>query len=329
MRRSFESLRLPAERLVALETGVSTLTDRLVAVLESPWLVAIALVVLAWLGSKLVADRLRPHLQERVLRPSVTNAVLLVARVTVVVFALAPIAGLLGVRPRNVLLSVTVLSVVVGAILAPAARSYVAGFFVLLNRPYEVGDMVELVDRHGERDRGYVADVTLRYTKLVTLENASLLVPNESMRERDVTNRSADDLRERCSLEVSVTYEGDLDAAREALERSARESEGVVSGGPGIRLGSQRYPAEPVAFVGATGDDGIVLDLRFWLENPYRPLAVRSAVLERFLREIDGRNVDLAYPHVQHVFADESGRVPVSLETARSSEAATGVVDSE
>ncbi|WP_238709278.1 mechanosensitive ion channel domain-containing protein [Natronorubrum halophilum] len=174
--------------------------------LELSWVFAVLAVIVAWYGSKLLTERLRPRLEERVLRPTTANAVLLAGRVAIVCYALVPFAGLLGFRPENVLLSFTVLSLVVGAVLAPVGRSYISGLFILVHRPYEVGDMIELVDRE---ERGYVADITLGYTRIYTLENSFLVVPNETMRERDVRNLSSQDERSRLSLEVCVTYEGE------------------------------------------------------------------------------------------------------------------------
>ncbi|MCU4743629.1 mechanosensitive ion channel [Halobacteria archaeon AArc-m2/3/4] len=314
----------PEAVLAALPPSAPMLVERVLGLVDLSWVLAIALVVVTWVGSKRIADRLRPRLERRLLRPSVTNAVLLLARVVVVGVALTPIATLIGFRPRNILLSVTVLSVVAGAILAPVGRSYVAGFFVLLNRPYEVGDLIELADPGGEGDeRGYVDEVTLRYTKIVTLENSSLVVPNETMRERDVRNVSGEDERSRLSVELLVTYESDLEAARRLLTQAARRVDGVIGGGPDIRVGTERYPAGPRALIDEFGDHGIRLDLRFWAEEPYLEAAVRSAVQANVWDGLEGANVEIAYPHTHHVFDETSGHVPVALEGDGSDESAT------
>ncbi len=287
--------------------AISFLGGAIAEAIEPAWIIAIVLVALAWYGSKLVADRLRPQLEAQVLRPSVTNAALLTARVLVVVVSLIPIAGLIGFRPRNILLSVTVLSVVAGVILAPVAQSYISGFFVVLNRPYEVGDMIELVD---EETRGYVEDITLRYTKIFTLENTFLVIPNETIRERDVCNLSAEDERRRLSVLVEVTYEGDLESACTLLEDCAREVEGVITGGPDIRVGSSRYSAKPKTFVREFAADGIVLDLRFWVSQPYQTIGVQSGVYRSIWRDLQDPavNVEVAYPHTHLVFDETSGR---------------------
>ncbi|WP_255169173.1 mechanosensitive ion channel family protein [Natrononativus amylolyticus] len=295
--------------------AITAVGDAVSETLATSWFLAVLVALAVWYGSGLAADRVRPTLEERLLRRTTAKAVLLVGRVVLVLYALVPVAGVFGFQPRNVLLSVTVLSVIAGAILAPAARSYVSGLFVLLNRPYDIGDMIEFVEQD---ERGYVEDVTLRYTKVFTLDNAFLVVPNETMRERDIRNLSAEDERVRASVEVLVTYESDLETARQLLERSARDVEGVITGGPDIRVGQSRFTAQPRAFIREFADHGVLLDLRFWVERPYLPLRVRSDVQERAWERLAEVDVEIAYPHTHHVFDETSGRVRVGLEDAGS-----------
>lgn len=289
---------------------ISTL-ESILSAIETSWLFAGIVVVVAWYVSKLVADRLRPALERRVLRPTTANMVLRFGRVVVVVVALVPFAGLLGFRPQNVLLSFTVISVVIGAILAPVARSYVSGFFILFNRPYEIGDVIELVD---EDERGYVDDITLGYTEVSTLENSFLIVPNETMRERDVRNLSAGDERNWASIDVLVTYEGDLEATCDALESAARSVDGVIGGGPRIRIGSSKYPAAPTVFVREFADHGILLELRCWIEAPTHIARVQSDIRRTIYDRLADIDAEFAYPHTHHVFDEASGRARVALD---------------
>ncbi len=292
-------------------TAVLTLADVL-AVLTSQWVLATLIVIIAWYGSKLVTNRIRPRLEDR-LRTSTTNLVLLAFRVAVVFYAFVPFAGLLGFRPQNVLLSFTVLSLVLGAVLAPVGRSYVSGLFIVYNRPYEVGDMIEFVEHE---QRGHVEDITLGYTKVSTLDNSFLVIPNESMRERDIRNLSANDERIRATITVDVTYEGDLDEACSLLEDAARSVDGVITDGEPIHVCRSQFSAEPNALVEELADHGIRIALKFWVTEPYLPTAVRSAVQRSAVDALADADVDIAYPHTHVVFDDTSGRATVELDVS-------------
>jgi small-conductance mechanosensitive channel len=282
--------------------------------------VAALLLVAGWYVSQLVVRFVGRRVARRFRRPSVRKTILRSVRGVVLFVAVTLAAGRLGFRMSNVVLSVTVFSAVLGLVLAPVVGSVVNGLFVLADQPYEIGDMIELADNgspHGGT-RGYVEDITLRYTKIFTLQNTFLVIPNATMRERDVINYSAEDTRSRLSLELLVTYEGDLDEARAIMERAARETREVVENAPDIRIGSARYPSAPVAYIKEYADHGVLLDLQYWVKEPYYIGRVRSKIQEQIWEELDDADVEIAYPHSHLVFDDTSGTARVSVEPERS-----------
>ncbi len=113
--------------------------------------------------------------------------------------------------------------------------------------------MIEVTD---EGHRGFVEDITMRYTKIFTLQNTFIVISNSEIQQRDVINYSAEDERTRISVAFEITYESDLEAARRHAERSARGVDNVISGGPDIRIGSARYAAAPVCTVQEYADNG-------------------------------------------------------------------------
>jgi small-conductance mechanosensitive channel len=286
---------------------------------------AILILVVGWYLSVLVVRVLGRPVARRFRRPSVTRTVLRSIRITVLLVAVGAAAVQVGLfQPGEVLISVTVLTAVLGIILAPIVGSIINGLFVLADQPYEIGDMVELADRG---QRGFVEDITLRYTKMLTLDNTFTVIPNSTIRERDVVNHSAEDERTRLSLSVLVTYESDIDRARTLMERAARDVEEVISGGPNIRIGGVRYPAAPACYIDEYADDGVMLTLRYWAKQLYKLLTVRSKVNEQFqvaLEEVD--EVTIAYPHRHLVFDDTSGTADVTLDGSgeRDAERSTG-----
>jgi len=275
----------------------------------------VAVLVIGWYGSRAVVSLAGRSVARRIGRPSITRTVLRGMRSLLMLLALLYAVSLFGLRAGDILISVTVFSAVVGVILAPLAGSIINGLFVLADRPYEIGDMIELVDTDR---RGFVDDITIRYTKIFTLDNTFIVIPNSSIRNRDVINYSAEDERTRLSLSIVVTYEGDVDRARSIMERAARDVEDVIGGGPDIRIGAARYPAAPTAYIDQYGDHGVKVTLRYWAKRPYKLLTVRSEVNERVRRSIlDSDDVEIAYPHQHMVFDETSGTARVDVDRRR------------
>ncbi len=266
----------------------------------------LAFVVLAvgWYLSKVVVRIAGRTVARRIKRPSVTRSVLSGVRILVLLWTVIIAASITGVGNTQILLSVTVISAVIAVVLAPVVGSLINGFYVLADRPYEIGDMIEVTDAG---HRGFVEDITIRYTKIFTLQNTFIVIPNSDIYERDVINYSAEDERTRISLTFEITYESDLEVARRAAERAARSVDDVISGGPDIRIGSARYAAAPKCNIKEYSDHGIVLELFFWMEHPYKQPLIRSAVQDAIGERFADLDVEFAYPHRHHVFDETSG----------------------
>jgi small-conductance mechanosensitive channel len=272
---------------------------------ESLIVIGLAIVV-----SRLLVRLLGRRVAQQFRRPSLTRTALRGIRASVYIFALLTILGIYGLQLGDIALSVTVFSAVVGVVLAPILGGLISGVFLLADQPYEIGDMIELADTG---QRGFVEDITLRHTKMFTLDNTFLVIPNGEIRQRDVINYSAEDSRTRLSLDVLVTYESDIAAARTLIEAAAREVDNVISGGPDIRVGAARYPASPTVYINEFADHGVLLTLRYWVTEPYKLLAARSRVQTNVWRRLEDANVEIAYPHSHLYFDDTSGEMNVSL----------------
>ena len=224
-----------------------------------------------------------------------------------------------GFRFADLLIGTAVLSAVVGIILAPLVGNFINGLFILADQPFEIGDMVQLDDG----TKGFVDDITIRYTKIFTLDNTFIVVPNGSIRERDVVNYSAEDERTRRQIDVLITYESDVTAARRLIERAARGCEAVIDGGPDIRIGVARYVAGPDCRLHEFGDDGILLRLRYWVKKPYKLAKVQSDVNTNIRERLADADVEMAYPHRHLVFDETSGVASVDTNVADSDAADT------
>ena len=272
--------------------------------------VAVALVVFAYYLSQLARQVLGRRIARRFKRPSVNRTILRSLQIFIVLGAVLTALSFFGLGFGNLALSVGVFSAVVGIILAPIIGNVISGVFILSEQPYEIGDMIELADTD---TKGFVEDITLVYTKMFTLDNTFIVLPNGTMRERDVVNYSAEDTRIRMTLDVGVTYESDIGVAREQMEAAARSVDAVIKGGPDIRIGSARYPASPSCYIREFGDSEVLLRLRYWASEPYKQTTVRSNVLTAVWSRFDKHDIEIPYPHSHMVFDDTSGELQVSM----------------
>lgn len=244
-------------------------------------------------------------------RESVASTILRLMKYGIIlVSVLVALRVSFGFSPTSFLLTATVFSAVLGIILAPLVGDIINGIFVLSDQPYEVGDMVEIVDTG---KTGFVDEVTIRYTKISTIDNTFLVVPNSEIRKRDVINYSAEDIRTRQTLKVSVTYESDVETAREILAEAARETPEVIGTQGTVRIGKGEYPLEPSVYISEFGDHGVNLVMRYWMREPYQIQKIASKVNEKVWSKFNREGIRIPYPHRHHVFDDTSGELGVSF----------------
>jgi len=253
--------------------------------------------------SKFLVRLIGRPVAHRVSRQSVAQTIVRGVRVGTITLSVLVGLWAVGFRFADLLLGTAVFSAVIGIILAPLVGNFINGVFILADQPFEIGDMIELENG----TTGFVEDITIRYTKIFTLDNTFLVVPNGTMRERDVTNYSAEDERTRRTIDVLVTYESDISEGRRLIERAARDCEAVIDGGPDIRVGVARYTASPDCRLHEFGDDGVLLRLRYWVKKPYKLAKVQSDVNTRIRERLTDADVEMAYPHRHLVFDDTSG----------------------
>ncbi|MFO8114214.1 MAG: mechanosensitive ion channel family protein [Halorubrum sp.] len=301
---------------------VTNAASRLGALPGSEVMVVVVSVALGVVVSKFLVRLIGRPVARRVSRQSVAQTIVRGVRVGTIVIALLFGVSAAGFQFTDLLVGTAVFSAVIGIILAPIVGNFINGVFILADQPFEIGDMIQLENG----TTGFVEDITIRYTKIFTLDNTFLVVPNGSMRERDVTNFSAEDERTRRTIDVLVTYESDIPQARRLIERSARDCDAVVDGGPDIRVGVARYVASPDCRLHEFGDDGILLRLRYWVKKPYKLSKVQSDVNTVIRERFADADVELAYPHRHLVFDDTSGvaRVGGPASESAAGEAAGG-----
>lgn len=116
------------------------------------------------------------------------------------------------------------LSVGIGFGLQNVTSNFISGLIVLFERPISVGDRVEVNGIEGD-----VEEINIRSTKIKTMDNISIIVPNSEFVSKDVINYSHGDPSYVLVVEVGVSYNSELDTVLKALDEVAKENKSVLS----------------------------------------------------------------------------------------------------
>jgi small-conductance mechanosensitive channel len=157
---------------------------------------------------------------------------------------------MLGVNLDRITVLMGAFGVGLGFGLQNVVGNFVAGLILLLERPVQVGDLIQLSDLVGEVHRIGIRSSTLR-----TLDGAEVLVPNGSLISDRVTNWTLSDQLRRVDLAVGVAYGTDLEAVIDLLRKAAALHPRVCSS------------PSPAALFAGFGESALDFQLRFWTEE--------------------------------------------------------------
>jgi MscS family membrane protein len=136
-----------------------------------------------------------------------------VLRIVVIVIALVTVMSHFNIDVKGLLAVLGVGSLAVALAARDTIANMISGFIIMVDRPFRVGDRVEL-------DSGEKCDVYhigLRSTKFKTFENTLIILPNEKLLTSKITNVSYPDSQIRVKVDVGVAYGSDIDEVKRIL----------------------------------------------------------------------------------------------------------------
>jgi small-conductance mechanosensitive channel len=156
-----------------------------------------------------------------------------------------------------------------------------AGVFILADGPYKLGDWIVLDDVI----RGCVTHVGMRSTRLATLDDVEITIPNGMLANGRILNEMGGvRIAQRVSVPVGVAYASQVPEVRAALLRAAEGVAGICA-----------EPAPVTRFV-AFGDSSLNFTLQVWLADPGEREHLVDVLNERILEALRAAHIQIPFP---------------------------------
>jgi small conductance mechanosensitive channel len=166
-----------------------------------------------------------------------------------------------------------------GFALQDVAKNFIAGILLLLQQPFNIGEVIEVADY-----RGTVLNISLRTTEMRTLDGRFVSIPNGDVFVNPLINFSKAP-RRRVEITVGVGYESDLDQ----VTKIALETVGNI---PDVL----KDPAPTVVFTGL-GDSAINFSLFYWVDTENGDLSKAQTMgIKLIKRTFEGAGIEMPYP---------------------------------
>ena len=172
-----------------------------------------------------------------------------------------------------------VVSLTVGLSLQGSLSNFAGGVLILLFKPFQVGDYIVACGCEGT-----VEVIDLLYTKLTTVDNKKITIPNGTLANSNIVNVAIEPTR-RVDVAISVAYDTDLKKAKQVLEEQIRTHKDVLKN------------QDVSVFVDTLGDSSITIMTRCWVakENYW---SVTAELKENFKVAMDENNINIPYPQI-------------------------------
>ncbi|MEI6825453.1 MAG: mechanosensitive ion channel domain-containing protein [Desulfuromonadales bacterium] len=171
-------------------------------------------------------------------------------------------------------------SLAIGMAAKDTLAHMISGFTIMLDRPFRIGDRIQLVGGQ----IGDVADIGLRSTKIRTLDNQLLIIPNSDLCNTMLTNLAFPDCRVKGRINVGVAYGSDVDQVKALLVATAGEVESVLADPP-----AEAY------FIGF-GDSALNMALFFWVAEYSALFAVTDKVNSLIIKRFNEHTIEIPFP---------------------------------
>jgi small-conductance mechanosensitive channel len=156
----------------------------------------------------------------------------------------------------------------------------VSGFIILADKSIKPGDVIQVGDKFG-----WINFLGTRYTSVVTRSGTEHLIPNENLVTNEVINWSYSNNLVRIELPVGVSYDSDLEKARDLILA-------VAAGFPRVLT-----DPKPACFLKGFGDNSVNLELRVWLNDPQNGIGtLKSELLWGIWQRFREHGIVLPFP---------------------------------
>ena len=270
-----------------MENEINRLTDyisdKIPELIDFAIGVVLALLVF-WIGAKIIKwirKIIRISMEKGGVDKGVRQFVDSLVKFALYAILIFSIGSKFGLDTTSVAAALASCGVAIGLALQGSLSNFAGGVLILVLKPFVVGDYI-VEDNKGRE--GTVKEIQLFYTKLLTVDNKTVIIPNGSLANTSLTNVTAQDKR-RLDLSVGISYDADLKKAKELIEGLFRADEDILNE-EGIHV-----------FVDNLGDSSVVIGARGWVKKDAY-WAAKWRLTENIKLTLDENGIEIPFHQV-------------------------------
>jgi len=217
--------------------------------------------------------------------PGLQSVLLKTFRVVTLIFIGAIVLDQLGLNVTALIAGLSIAGVIAGFAARDSLENFISGVTILVDQPFRVGDYIEVNDEYGQVD-----EITLRSTRIRTVQNKVIILPNSKMITEQLVNHTKRNLL-RVDIPFGIAYKEKPAEAREILLPLVQDDDRILSD-----------PAPSVVST-SMSDSSVEMAFRFYIGDPSQEVPVRWDYVERVREALREAEIEIPFPHRQ-LFVD-------------------------
>lgn len=219
-----------------------------------------------------------------------------VAQIVLALIALVMLLGHFEVDVSALVATLGVGSLAVALAAKETLEDTLAGFVIMIDRPFRIGDRIEIQDLDTWGD---VVDIGLRSSRIRTRDNRMVIIPNSIIGKSLIVNYSYPDTQYRIQIHIGVEYGTEIESARETIISAVQGVEGV--------LPDKSVEALFLEF----GDSALIFRVRWWLESYVDTRRMFDRVNSAIYKALNERGIGIPNPQLDVHHRFDSQQTPL------------------
>lgn len=236
-------------------------------------------IIVYFIASKLIKWILKlttKALNKGKIEPIVVKFIYSIIKVGLYVLLFIAIVSILGIPTTTFVTLFGTVTLSVGLALQGSLANFAGGVLILIFKPFKVGDYIVACG-----DEGTVVGIDVFYTKLATVDNKMIVIPNGTLANSSVKNVSTMDKR-RVDIQVGISYEADIAAAKSVLMEIIEKDVNILKDKP-INV-----------FVASLDASQVTLETRVWVSSE-KYWDTKWALTEQYKLALDAAGIEIPF----------------------------------
>lgn len=284
-----DTLNVEAKVTEVIETVKNTPADVLIGDMLDK-IVSFGLKVLAalalyfigiWLIRK-IKKMLHRIFEKKKTDPAIASFVQSIISIALTILLIIIIVGTLGIDTTSLAALLAGGGMAIGMALNGTVQNFAGGIMILIFRPFKAGDYIQ-----AQGYEGTVSEVTIVSTKLTTVDNRVIVIPNGVLSNGTINNYSHNTMR-RLDLTVNVEYGTSSEHTKAILAEIINADTRVLTLAAGA-------PADPLIALSSLADSSVVFVIKVWVKSE-EYWNLNYDLLEKIYNELPQSNIQFPFP---------------------------------